>query len=117
MRNLIILLAGLLISSGCFATVDNNFNQEILQQISSNEEFCVEKIDEEKVYLNHDCLLSTKSGILLNLNGADFILLNTIHSDTGGIYIEAFDPLNTCPHCGQRYFVFCRNPDCPGKKR
>ena len=119
MTKLFLMLIGMMMSTVCLAHIDDTYiHEEILQQIIVYEDLCVERIEDEKIYLQHNRIFPTSNGIYLKIDEVNFILLNNISSDTKGCYIEARIPiLNTCRHCQRSYFVRCTNPDCPGKKR
>lgn len=113
-------IVAVLASSLCFGEALQEYDYDILEAIIANEMTCVQKIDNGKIYLNPTTILPSSTGIFLNLNETESILLSYLYSDSEGCYLWPKIPpqiLNTCPWCGEEYFVRCRNPDCPGKSK
>lgn len=117
MKKYFLFIIGIFISSTCLAINDTDYNIELLNKIAANETFCVEKLEEGKLYLKSDRILPTNYGIFLNLNDTDFVLIDKINSDNNGCYVGLIQVLNTCRFCGKEYFVVCRNPECPRNKK
>ncbi|MBI2742627.1 MAG: hypothetical protein HYX48_01770 [Chlamydiales bacterium] len=114
----ILSLMAILVVNICFADISTPvLNDEVIMEIAANENDCIQRIEDGKIYLNPDRILATRAGVLLNLNNRDFVLLPTLNSDAEGCYIpEKVEILNRCPWCNKSYFIRCKNPDCPGKQ-
>lgn len=113
----ILSLMAIFVVTACFADVTTSrSNDGAIGEIAANENSCIQRVEEGKIYLNPDRILTTHKGILLNLNDREFILLPTLNSDAEGCYIpERAEILSRCPWCNKPYFIKCRNVDCPGK--
>lgn len=103
------------------SVIANNIDEQFFHEIFQNSQYCVKSYDEEKIFLKSENLHFTEEGLVLDLNGFDYIALPYILSGSNGSYIMRADRmlevLNTCPLCGKKYFVRCRNPDCPSNKK
>ena len=87
----------------------------LIRVILANEESCVQKYDDDKIYLNPEHLVPAKNGLFLNVNGMS-IPIHSLFADEDGCYVAPlgkFDILNKCKGCGYEYFVYCRTPGCP----
>src|SRR5262249_49362935 len=101
------------ISSICFADEANkDWNDELREAIQANENEVVEHYEEDKIYINPEKIHPTPQGVYLNLNDQEFIFVPTLNSDNQGCYIKCLEVLNTCPGCGNKYFLRCDNPNC-----
>lgn len=94
-----------------------------LEHIILNETYCVDRYEEDRVYLKSENLTTTDEGIFLDLNGFEAIQIPSLQSDHSGCSVimplndKIIEVLNKCPQCGRRYFVRCKNPDCPSNKK
>jgi hypothetical protein len=108
-------------SALCFAQeVDDILDDGIMSEIVANKNTCVVGSSEDRIYLDHNRIFPTEQGLYLNLNDVDYILLPALNSDSNGCYLPVRSPvniLNDCPGCGRKYFVTCKNPDCPLVRR
>jgi hypothetical protein len=104
--------------SACFAHENTDFiNDDAMEQIIANEANCVQRYEQDRIYLVPDKIFPTEHGLYLDVNGVNFIRLPNVSSDNNGCYIAKRKILNDCPYCGQPYFIRCKNPNCPGKKK
>ena len=110
-----------------FCYSEDNYSQkqlehleECFQNVFENEQYCVDKIENNKVYIKSENIIPTNQGILIDLNGFDKIIAPTLFSDSGGCFMENLKPMwsdivpkERCSVCGKekRYGV-CKNKDC-----
>lgn len=103
------------------AAIATTISEESFTQIIRNEAYCVKDYDHDKIYLNSENLYPTNEGLLLDLNGGEYILIPALQSDNTGCWVpithKNIEILNKCPLCGRRYFVRCKNPECPSNKQ
>ena len=101
------------------AVMANPISEEMLNKIISNETYCVQEYDHDKIYLNSDNIYPTSNGLFLNLNANEHLHIPLLRSDNRGCWVHAerIKILNDCPFCGEEYFVTCKNPNCPSNKK
>ncbi len=104
---------------------DNNIINGLYQVIFDHPS-CISGIQENRIYFQSDQIFPTEKGLFLKLHeGEDFVQLQHLYSDQFGCYInlprekldEIREILNKCPHCGQRYYAYCKNPECFSNKK
>ena len=101
-------------SSICFAQkATDTIDDGIIEQIVANKNRCVISCSEDRIYLNPNRIFPTEQGLYLDLNDADYILLPALNSDSQGCFVPCIDVLNTCPGCGLKYLISCKNENCP----
>ena len=93
-------------------------HSEVLEAIraTENEEAYISMRNEGRVYLREENLIITNQGMYLCLADRGLWPLNPVILDSQGYYIEeerTIDVLNTCKWCGKKYFITCKNPECP----
>lgn len=95
-----------------------------LEKIIANESFCVKDYIEDKIYLRENTIYSSLEGlqILVNEEG-ECVVVPQVSYDGYGYFVKnhqtmenSVEILNRCPHCKERYFIRCKNPDCPINK-
>jgi len=121
-------ILSVLVTFLCFAQNETVIDETILEDIITNESFCVKGYAEGKIYLKEDkiYLLENRIHLVLNEYG-DYVQLSKLESDLSGCFVPASGLLNNvtmsrrnpqifnnCPDCGEPYFIKCKNPSCPG---
>lgn len=104
-----------------------NFNEDnlLLEQLNLNYSNCVKEVSDNKIYLKEDKIFISQDNFHLILNDqGDTTSIPELFFDSAGYFffippeIEYHvDIRKPCPGCGQPYFIYCKNPDCPLKKR
>lgn len=103
----------------CQSNLENH--DEILKAIfaTGNQEAYISHCDNKKVYLREENILVTEKEIYLYLGETGYLPIRAT-TDSQGYYIstvDSFSALSTCRWCGKKYFVVCKNPDCPNPNR
>lgn len=99
--------------------------QVVLGQILENQETCVRFFDGDRIYLNEPQIEPSSAGLFLILNDqGESIHLPQLCSDSAGCFIHATKMAGgethvykQCPGCGRASAFYCKNPDCPLKKK
>ena len=85
-------------------TVSQEAYDTMMEAIVSNEETCVKRYQEEKIYLNTQRIYPTDQGMYLDLNGRDYAILPTVYGDANGCYIQQVlqngNRTHRCASCG-----------------
>ncbi len=76
-----------------------------VEVILSNSEYCVKRLDENKIYLNSECLEYVETGMKVNLDGFNEITLSLIRFDSEGPFIF----LGTRDQMSGKVQVWCEN--------
>jgi hypothetical protein len=99
----------------------HTISEEVFSKITSNEEYCVKVYGEDRIYLHAKNIHVTDNGLFLRINDNEMVRLNALISDSSGCSVTTdgwrIEVFNFCPQCGKRYFVRCKNPDCPSNKK
>jgi len=105
---------------------DNNSVNNGLYELILDHPSCIAGIQENRIYFQADQIYPTENGLFLQLDqGRDFVQLQHLFSDRFGCYIhlpkerveQVKEILNRCPHCGEKYYAYCKNPECPSNKK
>lgn len=74
--------------------------------------------------MNEEQIVQSEEGIFLILNEqGDIIRIPELSRDGSGYFVRSFSVqsalriLNICPGCHREYFIYCKNPDCPLKRK
>lgn len=109
-----------MVANFCYA--ESNTSQKHLekciQNVFDNEQYCVDKIEDNKVYIKSENIIPTDQGVLIDLNGFDKVLAPALFSDSGGSFVKDMRPMWSeiiprCSSCKEPiYNGVCQNPEC-----
>ncbi|PJD98266.1 MAG: hypothetical protein CK425_00885 [Parachlamydia sp.] len=87
-----------------------------LEQIFMHGDDCVRNISNNKIYLKEDNIFLIENETCLLLNQQGNVVRIPLNSDELGFFVSV-SIYKDCPGCGKPYFAYCKNVDCPLKKR
>lgn len=107
-------------------TTPNQFHEHhLLYKIIKYKNHCVSSIDEDKIFIRPENIISTEQGLFIDLNGSEYHPLPLLQFDHRGHFIQGdFNPeirINNkektkgpCPECGINTTIagICQNPKC-----
>lgn len=130
------LLGALLSVFVTFCHADSSINDDYVECVKSvleNNYYCVQKIENDKIYINSEKIVPTTQGIFIDLNGYEHVFAPQISSDSSGSFIESMGltsnkieasnallPMVICPHCKKHYHPQFRRQhmnNCPKKPK
>jgi hypothetical protein len=109
-----------MVANFCYAEA-NVYQRQLekcIQNVFENEQYCVYKIEDNKVYIKSENIIPTEQGILIDLNGFEKTLAPALFSDSGGSFLEDIRPMWSeiiprCSSCKEPiYNGVCNNPNC-----
>jgi hypothetical protein len=77
----------LLLASSYIFSQDRSHAECPVGVILNNSEYCIKRLDENKIHFNSECLEYAETGMKLNLDGFNEIVLSVIHFDSEGPFI------------------------------
>jgi hypothetical protein len=95
--------------------------EKCIQRVFENKQYCIDKIEDTKIYIKSENIVPTEQGVLIDLNGFDKVLAPILFSDVGGCFLKDVRPMwsdimpkERCAMCGRmKELGSCINKDCP----
>jgi hypothetical protein len=116
-----ILILFFIFSNFCHAETQDHCQEDLkifFEKVLENEQYCVDTIDNGKIYIKSENIIPTKQGILIDLNGFDQVLAPTVSSNSSGCFVQTpscmwSEVVPVCSSCRKAMWNgVCDNSDC-----